>query len=85
MAALKLAISSTRLRTARALALRTIVHSFWSCRGSTSLGVELLRAAQALANALKVVIADGPQPPVGSPTMGTKDMPCKEQSRAVSR
>ena len=78
-------ISPLRLSTARAFARRTAVHKCCNSEAKAELESECDLAASALAIALRVHMADGPHPPVDSPTKGRNSKPCEAQSAAVLR
>ena len=77
----------SRRRIARADARRIAAHN--RCRRSarTAEGSAPVneRAAAAFERALRVQAPDGPQPPLGSATIGMKDRPCDRQSAAVPK
>lgn len=77
----------SRRKMARAEARRIAAQSRCRCSARMAEGSapEVDRVAAALERALRVQAPNGPQPPLGSATMGMKERPCDWQPAAVSR
>ena len=76
--------SGSRRRTALALTRRMAMQSDWKRPARMDPESEPVNASAAWAMRFSVQTAEGPHPPDVSPTIGTKAMPCRIQSLAVS-